>query len=157
LLPDSATFFEKDLDSLQAKFSAFGDQWSDEPSIMKAGQVRPPFLAPGLLLQYSPFHQGGIPSRLDHPRLRTQHDAPDALRHCGFVSTTSSMDRSELVMLMMSLSAFIFNVAVHMQSEHVGFQSGRGWHSNVRDLGPNLQEGVRCCVLIGVSGIPTHS
>jgi hypothetical protein len=41
LLPDSATFFEKDLDALQAKFSAFGDQWSDEPSVMKAGQVRP--------------------------------------------------------------------------------------------------------------------
>ncbi|ELR23174.1 PhytanoylCoA dioxygenase (PhyH) superfamily protein [Acanthamoeba castellanii str. Neff] len=74
LLPDSATFFEKDLDSLQAKFSAFGDQWSDEPSIMKAGQTR-------------------------------------------------------------------YAIAVHMQSEHVGFQSGRGWHSNVRDLGPNLQEG----------------
>ncbi|ELR15236.1 phytanoylCoA dioxygenase family protein [Acanthamoeba castellanii str. Neff] len=93
LLPDSATFFEKDLDSLQAKFSAFGDQWSDEPSIMKAGQVA--------------FHH--------------------ALTIHGSGPNTTHQTR--------------YAIAVHMQSEHVGFQSGRGWHSNVRDLGPNLQEG----------------
>lgn len=38
LIPDSATFFKKDLDSLKERFSAFG-AWEDEPSIMKAGQV----------------------------------------------------------------------------------------------------------------------
>jgi hypothetical protein len=78
-----------------------------------------------------------------HPRLRTQHDAPDALCHCGFVSC---LLHENPMWAGDDVHISVFNGAVHMQSERVGFQSGRGWHSNVRDLGPNLQEGVRCCV-----------
>ncbi|KAL6050711.1 Phytanoyl-CoA dioxygenase [Balamuthia mandrillaris] len=39
LVPDSATFFEKDMDKLKENFARFGDEWQDEPCIMKAGQV----------------------------------------------------------------------------------------------------------------------
>lgn len=38
LIPGSAEFFNPDLDGLKDKFSKHGD-WTDEPSIMKAGQV----------------------------------------------------------------------------------------------------------------------
>jgi len=32
-------------------------------------------------------------------------------------------------------------IAVHMMSKDCGYQSGHGWHHNVRDMGPNLKEG----------------
>jgi len=43
LIPDSATFFEKDLDRLHDQFAKFaakaGVEWEDEGCLMKAGQV----------------------------------------------------------------------------------------------------------------------
>eukprot|EP01113_Clastostelium_recurvatum_P041315 TRINITY_DN6543_c0_g1_i1.p1 TRINITY_DN6543_c0_g1~~TRINITY_DN6543_c0_g1_i1.p1 ORF type:complete len:329 (+),score=53.27 TRINITY_DN6543_c0_g1_i1:899-1885(+) len=96
VVPDSAKFFDKDLESLKDKFTALqkGD-WVDEPAIMKAGHV--------VFHHALTFHASG-PNNSSSPR---------------------------------------WALAVHMQSEGCGFQSGKGWHHNMKDLGPDPKEGQR--------------
>ena len=95
-MEDSAKFFDKDLDKLSKKFSenAKGD-WSDEPAIMKAGQIA---FHHGLT-----FHGSG-PNITDLPR---------------------------------------YAIAVHMQPDNCFYQTGKGWHHNVKDLGPFAKHGDR--------------
>jgi len=92
LIPDSATFFEKDMDKLTDRFSAYGE-WRDEPCVMKAGQVA---------FHHSLTIHGSGPNTTSIPRL---------------------------------------GVAVHMMSKNCGYQPGKGWHHNLRDIGPNVKEG----------------
>lgn len=32
-------------------------------------------------------------------------------------------------------------LAIHMQGKDCGYRSGKGWHHNIRDMGPELKEG----------------
>jgi len=92
LVPDSATFFDNDLEALKERFSGHG-QWQDEPAIMKAGQVA---------FHHSLTFHGSGPNLSSSPRLA---------------------------------------IAIHMQSQKCAYQTGKGWHHNLRDMGPNVKEG----------------
>jgi ectoine hydroxylase-related dioxygenase (phytanoyl-CoA dioxygenase family) len=93
LLEDSATFFDKDMETLKTRFSRYGHNWLDESCIMKAGQVA---------FHHSLTLHGSGANTRDEPRLA---------------------------------------IAVHMMSQNCAYQSGHGWHHNLKDLGPNAKDG----------------
>jgi ectoine hydroxylase-related dioxygenase (phytanoyl-CoA dioxygenase family) len=92
LIPDSATFFDKDLEGLRERFSN-QKEWLDEPCIMPAGHVV--------------FHH--------------------ALTIHGSGANTRGAPRLAL--------------ALHMMPKDCAYVSEKGWHHNLRDLGPNTRDG----------------
>jgi len=93
LVPDSAKFFDKDLDQLKEKFSSYGSEWIDEPCVLKAGQAA---------FHHSlTFHASG-PNFSSTPRLA---------------------------------------ITIHMMAEECRYQTGKCWHHNLRDMGPDVKEG----------------
>jgi len=71
LIPNSAQFFNPDLDSLKEEFSKYGS-WADEPAIMKAGQVA---------FHHALTLHGSGPNHTAHPRLAIAiHMQPE---NCG--------------------------------------------------------------------------
>jgi len=92
LLPDSATFFDKDMEKLKERFTIYGN-WRDEPCVMKAGQVA---------FHHALTLHGSGPNLTEVPRMA---------------------------------------IAVHMMSKNCAYQSGKGWHHNLRDMGPDVKDG----------------
>jgi len=94
LVPESAAFFDRDMDKLKEKFGSLANgNWIDEPCNMKAGHI---------VFHHALTFHGSGPNKTNNPRLA---------------------------------------IAIHMMSKDCGYQSGKGWHHNVKDLGPYAKDG----------------